>query len=129
MKKGDAGCDLDTNCDYLHPKMCPKSLKGGICNSIRCHLGHIKGTRDIKSQSQNKPAEELTKEIIPAKKDFRKVTVKDSKQIKMSPEASSNQSTTSSEIAGLDSIMKAMSTIQEQMLQIQKDRERGMEEM
>ena len=129
MKKGEAGCDLKDQCDYLHPKMCSKSMKGEVCSSLKCHLGHIKGTRDIKEAPTKKAGKEISKEAAITKKDFRKETVINSKLIKEIKTTSPTSVTPSPEISGIEALMKSMTALQEQLTLIQRDRETGREEI
>ena len=53
MKGSPDSCDKGSNCQYVHPPMCQKSLKGQNCNSTKCHKGHFLGLRDLLSKSQS----------------------------------------------------------------------------
>ena len=129
MKKGETGCNLKDNCDYLHPKMCGKSLKGVNCNSLKCHLGHIRGTRDLKEAPIKKEVKEATKDSIIPKQDFRKEQVKNSKMIQVSQSTTPTPVTPSPEAAGMETLLKSITALQEQMTMIQKDREMGREDI
>ena len=129
MKKGEAGCDQNDKCEYLHPKMCARSLKGDTCSSLKCHLGHIRGTRDVNETPIKKASKETTKEQVLPKKDFQKEKVKNSKLIKETSIITPNPSSSPPEISGMEALVKSIASIQEQMILIQKDRETGREEI
>ena len=129
MKKGEAGCDLNDKCEYLHPKMCARSLKGDTCSSLKCHLGHIRGTRDVNEISPKKAGKETTKEQVLPKQDFQKEKVKNSKLIKETSNITLIPKSSPPEISGMEALVKSIASIQEQMILIQKDRETGREEI
>eukprot|EP00111_Clytia_hemisphaerica_P024406 TCONS_00072005-protein len=49
--KGPRGCNAVTNCAQFHPRMSSSSIKSGTCFNIHCTFAHIKGTRSMLKKS------------------------------------------------------------------------------
>ena len=43
--RANTGCTKGKKCTYFHPKMCPSSLTKGVCVDRTCEKKHVKGTR------------------------------------------------------------------------------------
>ena len=136
MKKGLKGCTKDDKCDYVHPKMCSLSLEGKKCGKKRCFLGHIQGTKDLREDSKNSKSDKKSKKASAqdqneaffhkgAKKGHVPMDIDSSQDPKVTPKVTSQETPivtpqVTPQTYPMDSLMKSMQLLTEQMGQIQK---------
>ena len=53
--KGPRGCNAGANCAQFHPRMCSSSITSGACFNIQCTFAHVKGTKIMPKKSDPPP--------------------------------------------------------------------------